>query len=80
MINLSGLYSKTPIECSDKHGFCINNETYWDKEGNFDINPNKLGIEEFDRYIKFSSENKHEVEIWTKGVLSVMKMLQKWSK
>jgi hypothetical protein len=79
-INLSGLYSKTPIKCSQNHGFCVKGDLYWNKEGDFDIDPNKLGIEKQYGYIKFTSESEQKVKIWTEGVISAMEMLKKWCK
>jgi hypothetical protein len=74
-INLSGLWSKTPIKCT----IGIDNEA-WDEEGNFNINPKKLGTEIRDGIIKFTSKDKNEVQIWTDGVLATMKMLNRWSR
>lgn len=73
MINLSGLYSDKPIKCA-KQG----SSSYWDEEGDFDINPNKLGIEIRDGYIKFTSSNEKEVQLWTDGVIASMKIMKKW--
>lgn len=77
-INLSGLYSKIPIKCD--HVADYDKATYWDESGNFDIDINKLGTTVKDGCITFASENRNDVEIWTDGVLSTMKLLKKWCK
>lgn len=78
MINLTGLYSKTPIKCCYINSFLDN--VLYDLDGCFSINPNKLGTEIRDGYIKFTSENELEVEKWTQGALAALKMLNRWSK
>jgi hypothetical protein len=76
VINLSGLYSKTPIKCDRQCEYDKN--IYWDESGNFDINLKQLGIKNKEGYVKFTSENEDEVKLWTNGVLSAMLMIKKW--
>jgi hypothetical protein len=77
-INLSGLYSKKPVRCDSVATY--DNNKYWDKDGDFCVDINKLGIEYKECIVTFSSENEKEVQIWTDGVLATMKMLKSWCK
>lgn len=75
-INLAGLWSPIPERMKwDELQDC-----WWDRNGWFSIP--KLGF--YTRYdstiIGFSSENKKEVEIWTRGALAVLNRLGNWTK
>jgi hypothetical protein len=81
-INLSGLYSIKPVVCykpAQKIGE-KDNEIYWCKQGNFDIDIKNLGLSSIcdGSVIVFTSKNKKDVELWTSGVLSAMRMMKRW--
>lgn len=72
-VNLSGLFSKKPIKCKYSKRY----DGYWDTSGNVDAPT--LGLVIKDGMIQFSSTSQKEVELWTSGADSVMKMIRRWS-
>lgn len=70
-VNLSGLYSKTPVKLHEDDG-------WWDRNGNFDA-PAKDGpySEGGGRVQGFASAEKREVEIWTDGVQAAMSAVRR---
>lgn len=80
-LNLSGLYSDEPIKCfRTVCKFDRKKITYWEKAGNYETTFAELG--EIDshngRSIKFTSQNKKEVEMWTKGVKAAFRAMQRY--
>jgi hypothetical protein len=73
LVNLSGIGSKAPVLCSYSKFY----SGWWSKDGNLDAPT--LGLVDKQSYITFTSENKKDVELWTKGAKSVLKMLRRWS-
>ena len=74
MVNLAGLYSKTPIQCRLKLS-----GKYWDKSDNYDVSPGEIGISDqrpFSGIARFSSFSKREVELWTLGATAVLLRLR----
>ena len=72
-LNLSGLYKNTPVRLRwDAETSC-----WWSADGNFCIY--KLGYDEHGACHDFASENKQEVEIWTKGILTTIKAIGQWA-
>jgi hypothetical protein len=76
LINLRGLYSRKPIVCSRKDERGI----YWDKSGDFNIDPKKLGlsIEQNGDLIQFASENRLDVELWTSGAMAALGRIKEY--
>lgn len=79
MINLAGLYSNKPVICRNDKYFDLPNH-WWDHEGDYSVSKLGLVINKDMLYIRFSSINKKEVELWMSGVKSTMKMLAAWTK
>lgn len=77
LVNLAGLYSKEPVKCFRKNRAFGEGFWYWDKTGNVQADETH---EKDDNIIQFTSPNKKEVELWTKGASAVMEMLKRWSK
>ena len=75
-INLSGLYSKTPMRCL----LDINNDNdcveWWSEDKNFSVR--KLGLESARGYISFASTKKKDVVIFIDGVKATMKLMKTW--
>ena len=69
-VNLMGLYSSFPIKCH------INGEVWVD---NNELEVESLGLVVRRSKIVYAALQKEDVEIWTLGVLSAFKLLQKWS-
>lgn len=74
VLNSSGLYSTVPV----KGRYDDDVGGWWSRDGNMWVE--KLGVHVVtDRCIKFTSTSKREVQIWTDGALSAMKLLSVWS-
>jgi hypothetical protein len=72
-VNLGGMWGKKPVRMK----WDEDTESWWDSTGDFDAR--QLGLEDSGGCITFASESKEEVEAWTQGALSVMKMVHNWS-
>lgn len=79
MMNLAGLYSSIPVKCYKENEF--SQGIFWDKSGNFDVDSRNLGqsVTAFG-CVKFTSEKKEDVELWTNGAKAVLSMLSIWSR
>ena len=77
LVNLDGLYSKEPIKCPRKNSYSGKRFWYCNKTGSIHAYEKH---EKDDNIIQFTSPNKKEVELWTKGAAAVMEMLKRWSK
>jgi len=64
------MHGCTPLEDVPDEAF--------DSEGDFGC-PTKPGLYDKDGHIVFVSYNRGEVELWTAGVQSAMKMLSRWA-
>lgn len=73
LVNLSGLYSRKLIQCKQRNG----EFGYWDTSGNIDANNPGWHIQ--DGVIQFTSSKYEDVKLWTRGALSAMLFLEKWS-
>lgn len=72
-VNLSGLYSKTPVKLHEDDG-------WWDRNGNFDAPAKDGPYSEVNGAVRgFASSDKREVEIWTDGVLAAMSGVKRWA-
>jgi hypothetical protein len=74
-VNLRGLYSQKPIVCNR----LAEDGMFWDSSGNVEVNPKKLGINVCSGRIEFASKSRRDVELWTIGALSILKMLKNWA-
>ena len=69
-MNLSGLYSDKPIECTkDEQG-------WWDKAG--DIEASKLGLDDNGVLIQFVTTNKHDAEMYLMGVKTALRQIKRY--
>lgn len=73
MINLSGLYSMTPIEVY----YQSETKLWWDKSGNFCVG--MVGLDERGGITVFSDKDYGIAKAWTYGVISAMNHLNRWS-
>lgn len=72
-VNLSGLYASDPIKCTWDPGL----ESWWDNDGEFDIE--ELGLVYERGYVKFGAVDEEEVVAFIKGVTATMHLLSLWS-
>jgi len=74
-INLSGLWSTDPMF------FTYNDEIggWWHSDGNTSIEKLGVYVVKSKNVYTFSSTNKREVLIWTKGVIAALDMMKRWA-
>ena len=75
MINLNGLITKSPILCYRQDDF--NENYFWDKSGNFDVDISKPKFQKnVGHIIKYWSDNKKDVQLFIMGARSVTTTLK----
>jgi hypothetical protein len=72
MINLSGLYSKNPVEVEEIEEL----DGFWSFDREFCAR--EIGIDKKDESITICSINKADVIFWTEGIKNCMELLQNW--
>jgi hypothetical protein len=75
-VNLSGLiYGKA--QKMHREDWDDEEKYWWALDNDFSVE--QLGLHDKSGIITFASESKEEVDAWTLGAKSVMRMLQMWS-
>jgi hypothetical protein len=69
-INLNGLWDNKPI----KGTWLGDLNSWYDESGNFNVD--KIGLDERDGYLMFSSYNKKDVELFLLGAKSISKQIK----